>query len=88
MINLVGKNLKRLTEDEIGNGINIKHIDVSCNQLSSGIEFRSLSNLLTLVIDENNFNTLSDFPVLNFLKTLSANKNNFTDLTLFLGDAG
>lgn len=63
MLNLVDRNLKQITQNEIGNGVNIKHIDVSCNQLTKGIELKSLVNLVTLVIDDNKFYVLTDFPV-------------------------
>jgi hypothetical protein len=36
MINLVGKNLKTLTDKEIGQATQIKHINISSNQLSNG----------------------------------------------------
>lgn len=87
MINLIDRNLKTLTDKQIGNGINIKHIDLSCNQLCRGIDIKPLVNLVTLVIDDNQFTTLTDFPILTYLQTFSANKNNFTDLTVFLGEA-
>ena len=67
MITIVGKGLKNITENEIGKGVNIKHIDLSCNQLSKGIEFKPLINLVTLVIDENLFTVLTDFPVFKML---------------------
>ena len=41
-------------------------------------------NLVTLVIDDNMFSVLTDFPIFKQLETFSANKNNFADLTLFL----
>lgn len=87
MLNLVDRNLKQITQNEIGNGINIKHIDVSCNQLTRGIELKSLVNLVTLVIDDNKFYVLTDFPVFSYLETFSANKNNFSDLSMFLSEA-
>lgn len=40
-----------------------------------------------MVIDDNKFTALTDFPVFKYLETFSANKNNFTDLTVFLTDA-
>jgi hypothetical protein len=43
-----------------------------------------LTNLVTLIIDDNKFNVLTDFPVFKMLETFSANKNNFADLGLFL----
>lgn len=87
MINLVGKNLKRISDNEIGNGVNVKHIDISCNQITNGVELKPLVNLVTLIIDDNKFTVLTDFPVLRFLETFSANKNNFSDLSLFLREA-
>ena len=67
MIDLVGRNLKNLTEDQIGKGGNIKHLDASCNELSKGIEFKPLINLVTLVIDDNRFSVLTDFPTFKAL---------------------
>ena len=86
MINLVGRNLKSLTEDQIGKGGNIKHLDASSNELYKGLEFKPLTNLVTLVIDENRFTILTDFPVFSALETFSANKNDFSDLSLFLDE--
>lgn len=43
-----------------------------------------MTNLVTLIIDDNKFNVLTDFPVFKMLETFSANKNNFADLGLFL----
>jgi hypothetical protein len=37
MMNLVGKNLTTLKKEEIGFGVNVKHLDVSYNQLEKGI---------------------------------------------------
>lgn len=87
MLSLVGKDLKSLSERNIGTGVNIQHLDVSANQLNRGIEFNPFTNLVTLIIDENLFSNLTDFPLLKFLETFSANKNNFSDLPLFLEEA-
>lgn len=86
MLNLVGKGLKQIKEEHVGKGPNIKHLDVSCNELSKGIDFHPLVNLVTLIIDENRFSSLSDFPVFTLLETFSANKNDFADLTIFLDE--
>lgn len=55
--------------------------------LSSGVEFRPFSFLVTLIIDDNNFHSLDEFPSFKMLETFSANKNNFSDLSQFLSDA-
>ena len=36
--------------------------------------------VVTLVIDDNHFSSLRNFPVLKSLETFSANKNSFSDL--------
>lgn len=46
-----------------------------------------MQNLVTLIIDDNKFSVLTDFPVLKMLETFSANKNDFADLSLFLDEA-
>ena len=42
---------------------------------------------MTLVIDDNKFSVLTDFPIFKMLETFSANKNSFADLGMFLGEA-
>ena len=63
MLNLVGKGLKHLKEEDLTNNKNIQHINVSNNELDQGIEFKPLINLVTLVIDDNMFSVLTDFPI-------------------------
>lgn len=87
MINLVGRNLESLSEKDLGTGVNVKHLDVSSNRLHRGIEFKTCTNLLTLVIDDNAFSVLTDFPILKHLETFSANKNDFSDLEGFMVEA-
>lgn len=55
--------------------------------MSSGAEFIPFVNLVTLVVDDNHFSSLREFPVLKMLETFSANKNNFSDLVLFLDES-
>lgn len=59
MLNLVDCELKQLKEKHIVNASEIQHLDISSNLLSSGIEFRPFTCLLTLIIDENNFYSLN-----------------------------
>ncbi len=87
MLNLVGKELKNLKEKDIANATDIQHLDVSCNMLSNGVEFRPFTCLITLIIDDNHFSSLTEFPPFKTLETFSANKNNFSDLSLFLEEA-
>lgn len=84
MISLVGKDLKSLREKDTENARQIEHVDASFNQLSQGADFNPFINLMTLIVDDNLFSTLRDFPVLKRLETFSANKNNFSDLHAFL----
>jgi Leucine-rich repeat (LRR) protein len=86
MLSLVEQDLKQIREKDKANGGKVQHLDVSFNQLSQGADFAPFTNLLTLVIDDNLFTSLRDFPVLKLLETLSANKNGFSDLSSFLED--
>ena len=87
MLNLVGKGFKHLSEEDLKNSQSIMHLNVSNNELDRGVEFKPLLNLVTLIIDDNMFSVLTDFPIFKQLETFSANKNNFADLTLFLDEA-
>jgi Leucine-rich repeat (LRR) protein len=87
MLSLVGRELKQLKEKDIANATEIQHLDLSSNMLSSGVELRPFTCLATLIIDDNIFSTLEDFPSFKNLETFSANKNNFSDLSLFLNCA-
>lgn len=86
MLSLVDKDLKQFKEKDKENAAQVKHLDVSFNQMSDGREFAPFLNLVTLIIDDNHFNSLRDFPVLKSLETFSANKNNFSDLAIFLDE--
>ena len=87
MLNLVDKGLSKIKEEDYGQPKNIKHLNVSNNQLETGLHFKPLVNLITLVIDDNMFTVLTDFPLFKQLETFSANKNNFSDLSMFLDEA-
>ena len=63
MLSLVGKGLKHLSEDDLKDSFNMKHLNVSNNELDRGIEFKPVLNLVTLVIDDNMFSVLTDFPI-------------------------
>lgn len=67
MLNLVGKELKHLKEKDISNASDIQHLDVSSNQLTSGIEFKPFNRLVTLVIDDNQLSSLNEFPSFKML---------------------
>lgn len=55
------------------------------NFLKSGSEMQPFaSSLKTLIIDNNYFFQLDDFPVMPNLQTLSANKNNFNNLEMYV----
>lgn len=53
------------------------------NFLKSGKEFDQFKSLKTLIIDNNYYFNLDDFPTLPSLQTFSANKNNFNNLELY-----
>ncbi|CAD8144143.1 unnamed protein product [Paramecium pentaurelia] len=84
MLILAGMKLKDLSEYTQEPQPTIKHLDVSSNLLKSGKEFSMFPNLETLIIDNNYFFRLDDFPVLPFLITLSANKNTFNNFEMFI----
>lgn len=83
MICLAGKGLSQL-DSTTSEPSSVKHLDVSINKLQKGVEFRPFVNLMTLIIDENQFKSLNDFPAFRDLETFSANKNLFADLNEFL----
>lgn len=87
MLTLVGQNLKSLKNKDIGSGINVQHLDMSGNEFTNGKEFSTFPNLRTLIIDDNQLEGITEFPVFKFLETFSANKNNITDLDKFLEEA-
>ncbi|CAD8059136.1 unnamed protein product [Paramecium sonneborni] len=85
MLILAGMKLKDLSEQAQDPQPNVKHLDVSSNLLKSGKEFiMFIPNLETLIIDNNYFFRLDDFPILPNLITLSANKNNFNNFDMFI----
>ncbi|CAD8143082.1 unnamed protein product [Paramecium octaurelia] len=86
MLILAGKKLKDLSEYTQIQNNEIKHLDISNNLLKSGKEFAYFQNLETLIIDNNYYFNLNDFPQLPQLVTLSANKNNFNNLEIFIED--
>ncbi|CAD8054668.1 unnamed protein product [Paramecium sonneborni] len=86
MLILAGKKLKDLNEFTQTQNNEIKHLDVSSNLLKSGKEFVSFPNLETLIIDNNYYFNLNDFPQLPKLVTLSANKNNFNNLEILIDE--
>lgn len=83
---LEGKSLKSLSQSVIKNPQQIIHLDVSNNELSSGSEFSKFKSLKTLIIDNNAFETLKDFPFIDTLITFSANKNKFKNIAEFCTD--
>jgi len=87
MLILACKNLKTLEHEVISNPESIHTIDLTANRLKVGTEFKIFPNLVNLVIDNNEFAFLDDFPTLSSLETFSANKNHFTSLSTFLGFA-
>ncbi len=87
MLTLVGQNLQTFKNKDVGTGANVLHLDLTCNCFTSGKELSVFPNLRTLVLDDNQLEDLSDFPVLKHLETFSANKNNLCNLDQFLDDA-
>ena len=84
-LSLAGKNLQSIYDDEeLKNPQKIIHLDLSCNILEKGSEFNVFVNLKTLIIDQNNFSSLDNFPKLWSVNTFSANKNNFSNLSSFV----
>ena len=62
----------------------ILHLDLSNNSLKFGEELKPFNNLKTLIIDNNFFYSLEEFPKMTGLETFSANKNQFSNLNIFL----
>lgn len=87
MLALVGLNIKSLKEKNLGTKSSIQHLDLTCNQFTSGTELSELPNLCTLILDDNQLEDIEDFPILKSLETFSANKNNLCNLDKFLDDA-
>ncbi len=84
MIVLACKKLKSITEQPIENPEKIHTLDLTANNLKQGGELRKFPNLVTLILDNNNFYFLEEFPILSKLETFSANKNQFSNLSYFL----
>jgi len=87
MLILACKGLKTLEHEVIPNPASIHTIDLTANSLKVGSEFKQFPNLVNLVIDNNEFCFLDDFPTLPNLETFSANKNQFNSLSNFLSFA-
>ena len=52
-----------MKEEDFGDSKKIKHINVSNNLLETGLHFKPLINLVTLVVDDNMITVLTDFPL-------------------------
>lgn len=85
LMNLVleGKSLQTLQTLDLKSPEKVIHLDVSNNFLCIGQDFLPFKNIKTLIIDNNSFGSLSDFPSIPTLVTFSANKNQFKDLLEF-----
>jgi len=81
---LEGRHLFSLSElDSKTSFDKIVHLDVSNNSLRSGQELAKFKVLKILIIDNNGFDSLADFPRIDSLVTFSSNKNKFTNLVDF-----
>jgi len=87
MLILAGKKLKSLNEQPVENPKEIHTLDLTGNNLKHGGELRRFPNLVTLILDNNNYYLLEEFPVFPKLETFSANKNQFSNLHAFLDAA-
>ncbi len=77
---IIEKELQRLKKQSS----EILHLDLSNNSLKFGDELKPFPNLKTLILDNNYFYSLEEFPKINSLETFSANKNQFSNLNIFL----
>ena len=89
---LADKDLSNLSDEKVAQELKklkidyteIYHLDLSNNNLKFADDLKPFSNLKTLIIDNNYFYSLEEFPKLSFLETFSANKNQFSNLNIFL----
>ena len=84
---MVGRKLKSIFESPIDKPEEIHTLDLTTNNLKYGHELKKFPNLVTLIVDNNSYYFLEEFPILNKLETLSANKNQFGNLGYFLEQA-
>lgn len=69
--------MKSLNEEFIENAGDVKHLDVSRNNLKNGRNMDKFKNMKTLIIDKNFISVLSEFAVNKNVTTFSANSNQF-----------
>ncbi len=84
MLILACSKLKSLQDQVFSTADSIHTIDLTANSLKSGAEFKQFPNLVNLILDNNDFALLDDFPAMPSLETFSANKNQFSSLGNFL----
>eukprot|EP01017_Pseudomicrothorax_dubius_P007958 TRINITY_DN1256_c0_g1_i1.p1 TRINITY_DN1256_c0_g1~~TRINITY_DN1256_c0_g1_i1.p1 ORF type:complete len:249 (+),score=73.60 TRINITY_DN1256_c0_g1_i1:95-841(+) len=87
MLVLAGRNLSNFGGITIEDASKVTYLDISSNEFTSGAHLKPFVNLRILIVDNNNFDSLHDFPSLPLLETFSANKNQFSDLDTFLASA-
>ena len=83
---LSGKGLKFIvfTKKESRILKKVFHLDISNNFLKDSNELIKFSKLRTLILDNNYFSSIENFPTFKNLETFSANKNNFSNFTIFI----
>lgn len=84
MLILACKRLKSLKDQVIASPESIHTLDLTGNTLKDGPELAKFPNLVNLILDNNVYFFIDDFPTLSKLETFSANKNQFNNLGPFL----
>jgi len=80
-INLSSRGLNQLTENFVSRfGTTAKRLDLTDNEIKSGVNFDKMTSLEVLVLDKNNIETFdSSWPVMRNVTTLWLNNNKISD---------
>eukprot|EP00456_Euglypha_rotunda_P089450 TRINITY_DN9264_c0_g1_i7.p1 TRINITY_DN9264_c0_g1~~TRINITY_DN9264_c0_g1_i7.p1 ORF type:complete len:155 (-),score=27.68 TRINITY_DN9264_c0_g1_i7:11-475(-) len=86
-INLSSRKLSELPEKFVKKfGSLAKRLDLTDNEIKSGLHFDGMTVLETLVLDKNNLQNFEGWPVLKSVTTLWLNNNNISDINAAMDD--